>query len=107
MLTTNDLDRALRDPRHLGSGWAYANTVLGADDVANANDLIIEHANELRIGYEDLFEWSNSKHGRYLAWAIEELVFESDGLDTQDDWRDAVQRHLTIEHIRDITRSER
>ena len=65
MLTLTDLHQTLADDRHLGWGYACCQD-LGATTLARLDKAIIAVANEMSLDYEDLFHWSNSKHGRWL-----------------------------------------
>lgn len=67
MLTVQDLHRTLNDERHLGWGYACCATQLAGDKLERLDRAIVAVANELGLGYEELFAWSNSKHGRWLA----------------------------------------
>jgi hypothetical protein len=66
ILTVADLDRAIRDERHLGFGYATSRDISAGR--RKALDLaVVEVANDLGVDYETLFVWSNSKNGRWLV----------------------------------------
>lgn len=76
-LTVADLDWAARDQRWLGFGYLRGRQVaLTSTDpeapanpalVADTDRRVIEHANARGWTYDQLFDWCNSKHGRWLA----------------------------------------
>lgn len=69
MLTVTDLHNTLLDERHLG--WGYACTDVLSDSIRSRLDrAIVGVANEEGLTYEELFTWSNSKEGRWLADAV-------------------------------------
>lgn len=65
-LSVEDLHRTLEDERHLGFGYACCDVVTGSR-AGRLDSAIVYVANELGLSYEDLFHWSNSKYGRWLA----------------------------------------
>lgn len=65
-LTVEDLHATLEDERHLG--WGYATTEeLNDRERRNLDVVVIEIANEQGWTKDQLFEWSNSKYGRWLS----------------------------------------
>lgn len=76
-LTTADLERMTRDDRWLGFGYLgeRANRLADTDPEAPAQpelvarmDLdVLEEANAEGLTYDELFEWANSKLGRWFA----------------------------------------
>lgn len=67
-LTVEDLHRTLEDERHLGYGYATVGLIIESESRRNRLDrAIVAVANELELSYEQLFDWSNSKYGRWLA----------------------------------------
>jgi hypothetical protein len=65
-LTVQDLEATLEDERHLGYGYACSRD-LSPSKATRLDRAVIAVANELDLDQEDLFEWSNSKHGRWLT----------------------------------------
>jgi hypothetical protein len=89
-LTVADLYETLNDERHLG--WGYATLdVLGDSKRDRVDRAIVAVANDLGLTYEELFNWSNSKHGRWLA----DRVYGNDAPATQA----TVRKELTREII--------
>lgn len=76
-LTIADLERMTRDDRWLGFGYLgeRENLLHNADPEAPANPELVarmdadvlEEANTEGLSYEELFEWANSKLGRWFA----------------------------------------
>lgn len=68
-LTVNDLVAALaREDHH---GWGYSTRRYLDDKRQRELDAaVVEVANELMINYDALFEWSDSKWGRWLVDAV-------------------------------------
>lgn len=91
-LTVEDLHRTLEDDRHLGYGYASCSLVLSGTRMDRLDRAIVAVANELRLSYNDLFHWSNSKYGRWLA----------DGIYGRDEspTRANVRRYLNAEAVR-------
>jgi hypothetical protein len=95
MLTTTDLHATLDDPRH--GGWGYACCSLLSDSVRDRLDrAIVAVANELGLTHAELFTWSNSKHGRWLA----------DSLGDSSPTRATVRLELSREIIDSLTAEE-
>lgn len=69
-LTTDDLERTLADDRHLGFGYACTLDIASSSKRVSLDRAIVAVANELGLDYEQLFDWSNSKYGRWLADAV-------------------------------------
>jgi len=66
-LTAADVAATLDDPRH--EGWGYGCSVryqVPEQVVADLDAAVAAVANELRLTPEQLFQWSDSKHGRWL-----------------------------------------
>ena len=86
-LTVEDLTRAMTDERH--AGWGYATAFwLSESRLTRLNANVVYVANELGLGYEDLFEWANSKLGR---WLVDEA--------TDSTSRATVRRYLNAENM--------
>lgn len=68
-LTTADLDKMLNDDRWLGFGYLGGREIARqkGDDITAADQAALETANALGFDYEQLFEWANSKPGRWFA----------------------------------------
>ena len=65
-VTVIDLLDTLADERHLGHGYACTD-VLSDSRRARLNHAVVGVANEEGLTRDELFTWSNSKHGRWLA----------------------------------------
>jgi hypothetical protein len=65
MLTVNELDAALARSDHHGFGYAESR-YLDAKRRRALDAAVIEVANELMMTADDLFAWTDSKHGRWL-----------------------------------------
>lgn len=65
-LTRDDLDAALNDERHMGYGYA-GRRYLSRARREEMDRAVVRQANALGWTYEDLFEWANSKHGRWAC----------------------------------------
>jgi len=93
MLTVADLHATLADERHLG--WGYACTSDLPQGKRDALDrAIVGVANEEGLTAEELFDWSNSKWGR---WLTDDLMGRN-GRPT----RANVRRYLTRAIITDL-----
>lgn len=66
MLTITDLHETLAHEDHLGWGYACLD-VLSDSKRKRIDRAIVAVANELSLTTDQLFMWSNSKHGRWLA----------------------------------------
>lgn len=69
-LTVEDLHATLEDEDHLGFGYACCHDDLPAGKLRRLDAAIVAVANEEHLSHEDLFKWSNSKYGRWLADAV-------------------------------------
>jgi hypothetical protein len=96
MLTEGDLYRTLEDDRHLGWGYACLD-VLSISRRARTDAAIVKVANQLELDYEDLFLWSNSKHGRWLA----DMIHGCDSAVVR-----SVKQQLSAEVIKDLKSEE-
>lgn len=86
MIAAADLQGALQDDRHFG--WGYACTRKHGPAFCKKLDReVVDAANELELGYEELFAWANSKNGR---WLDDQL----DGTETQREVRETVRCYL-------------
>jgi hypothetical protein len=66
-LTTEDLTTALNDDRHQGWGYAEADLIGSTSKRERLDRVVVAVANELGMNAEQLFEWTNSKYGRWLT----------------------------------------
>lgn len=67
LLTTDDLNAALNDERHLGFGYATRRHLDDAELEARIDAAVIAEANAKQMTREQLFDWANSKNGRWLV----------------------------------------
>jgi len=65
-LTAQDVEDALADPRHNGYGFAER-SILSATTQVRLTRIVAEIANDLGWDREMLFQWTDSKYGRWLA----------------------------------------
>ena len=68
-LTTDDLDRMTGDDRWLGFGYLgeRRNHLAEGRDVSAADHRALNEANAKALTYNELFEWANSKNGRWYG----------------------------------------
>jgi hypothetical protein len=71
MLTTADFDNMHQADEYLGFGYIGGRRNHLAEgrtsEVAQADAKAIVAANKARLSYRELFEWANSKNGRWYA----------------------------------------
>lgn len=69
-LTYNDLLNALQDERHLGNGYSIRSYTTDPRKVVAMDEMVILMANKEGWSLEDLFQFTNSKTGRWVvdAW---------------------------------------
>jgi hypothetical protein len=72
-LNTGDIYNALRDERHKGFGYGVGGR-LPASVEAEADDMIIQVANELGLDFEDLFLFLDSKPARWMRESLEDKM---------------------------------
>jgi hypothetical protein len=92
-LTTADLEATLDDGRHLGFGYACSRD-LAARTRARLDRAVVAVANELGLDAEQLFQWANSKGGRWLTDAVA-------GRD-EAATRATVRKYLSADFVREI-----
>ena len=97
MLTVSDLHDTLAHPEHLGFGYACCHD-LPPSKLDRLDRAIVGVANELGLSIAELFTWSNSKHGRWLA----DRVYGNDAPPT----RATVRRELSREIVDGLVAEE-
>ena len=66
-LTYNDLLNALQDERHLGNGYSIRSYTTDPRKVVAMDEMVILMANKEGWTSNELFEFTNSKTGRYVV----------------------------------------
>lgn len=66
-LTYADLLNALQDERHLGNGYSIRSYTIDARKVVAMDEMVILMANKEGWNLEELFQFTNSKTGRYVV----------------------------------------
>jgi hypothetical protein len=93
-LTVADLHATLADERHLGWGYACTSDITSTYKRAALDRAIVGVANEEGLTAEELFQWSNSKWGR---WLTDDII----GRDGQPS-RATVRRYITRAILDDL-----
>jgi hypothetical protein len=70
MISTDTIERALADGRHLGFGYACTRDIESESKRQRLDRATVAVANELGLDDETFFHWANSKYGRWLADAV-------------------------------------
>lgn len=91
MIVGTDLQDALQDDRHLGWGYALTRS-LGPAFCKKLDREVVDAANDLELTYEELFNWANSKAGRWLS-------DQFDGTETQREIRQSVRCYLCADEM--------
>lgn len=69
-LTLTHLEEALGHEKHLGFGYATRDSLASPrtlGTLAKLDCAVVDVANELKLNFEELFHWTNSKYGRWLV----------------------------------------
>jgi hypothetical protein len=66
-LTTADLELMHDEEDWAGHGYLFERSYHDPEEVAAADYMVLTFANEVGITYEELFEWANSKAGRWFG----------------------------------------
>jgi len=68
-ITTADLDRMMSDDRWGGVGYLgeRRSQLEGGSTTATADVLVVATANRRGLTYDEVFEWANSKDGRWFG----------------------------------------
>jgi hypothetical protein len=66
-LTYNDLLNALQDERHLGNGYSIRNYTTDPRTIVAMDEMVVLMANKEGWTKEELFQFTNSKTGRYVV----------------------------------------
>jgi hypothetical protein len=67
LLTTADLDAMHEHEDWAGHGYLFERTYHDPEEVAAADYMILTFANEIGMTDHELFEWANSKAGRWFG----------------------------------------
>jgi hypothetical protein len=66
-ITYQDLLNALSDERHLGNGYSIRNHTIDPRKVVAMDEMVVLMANKEGWTFNELFEFTNSKTGRYVV----------------------------------------
>lgn len=69
-ITTESIEQALADERHLGWGYACTRDIESESKRDRLDRATVAVANELGLDAETFFHWTNSKYGRWLTDAV-------------------------------------
>jgi len=70
MLTLKDLEAVAEDENYAGWGYIHERQFFSAEQVAVADAKVLDHFNDMELNYFDLFNWANSKNGRWFGDAM-------------------------------------
>lgn len=103
--TEADVERTFNEPGHLGYGLALVNDLDG-EPRRRVLRAVADRATELGLTYEELLEWSNAKHGRWLMDTIGTYDEKSDTYGTvpYDQIVKAVNGLMTREEVDGLMR---
>lgn len=94
-LTRHDVADCLNDDRHLGFGLAEA-SVMTSRNRERLFAAVARRANDLSLTKEELFHWTNSKHGRWLVDSV---------YGCGEPVAAAVASHMTAERVAEVQES--